>query len=74
MAEIALIVFNVAIIAVFAFFQYLNHKERKDLYDRLMSRSFVEYKDNLIPEENNFKDDSDKYIDLEIAREQIEES
>lgn len=40
--------------------------ERKDLYDRIMSPSIVEYKNNTSPEEENLKKNEDEEIDAEL--------
>jgi len=49
----------------------LASRERKDLLDRIMSRSFTEYKDNEKLEDNDFGDEESNLIDLNEAKEEI---
>lgn len=51
--------------------EYLHFKERKDMLDRLMSRSFTEYKDNTNPEPNNLEPEKDGTIDLVEAKKEL---
>ncbi len=48
-------------------------EERKDLYDRLMARNFVEYKDNVDPESNEIEDEESDIADIDDAKEEITE-
>jgi hypothetical protein len=67
MAEIIII----ALLAVQIIMVVLNYRERKDLLDRIMAKSFVEYKDNDKLEENDFGKDDPNIINLDEAKEEI---
>lgn len=49
----------------------LSYLERKDLYDRLMSRDFREYKDNTAKDEPNKEPIPDETIPVEDALDEI---
>lgn len=51
--------------------EYLSHRERKDMLDRLMSKNFQEYKDNDKQEENHLEPEDDGLLDVEDAKEKI---
>lgn len=72
----ALIVVFILQTILFLFVVYASHKERTDLYDRLMSRSLGEYKNETQEEQVNEEVVVDAgHIDLEEATiEEIEEA
>lgn len=43
-------------------------KERKDLLDRIMAKTFTEYKDNNEPEPNSFEQEDDGTEDIEFIK------
>ncbi len=52
--------------------EYLYFKERQELLDRIMSRSFDEFKNlNVKPEENHLEPEDDGTEELEVAKEEI---
>jgi hypothetical protein len=51
--------------------EYLHFKERKDMLDRLMSRSFVEYKDNTNLEPNHTEEVKDETVELAEAKSEL---
>jgi len=66
MEIIAIITLAVALLTTLV----VSHFERKDLYDRLMSSSIVEYK-SIKEEPNQIQEDDDETLSLEDAREEI---
>ncbi len=49
----------------------LHHRERREMLDRLMAKSFPEYKDHTQPEENQLENDEDDgTVPLEEAEEE----
>ena len=51
--------------------EILHHKERKDMLDRLMARSFTEFKDNEKPVESNFKTKDDGTAELDDVKDEV---
>lgn len=51
--------------------EYLHYKERKDMLDRLMARSFTEYKDNDKPEKNQLEPKDDGTVELDDAKNEL---
>jgi hypothetical protein len=62
----------IAIIIYLGVKEYLTHVERKDMLDRLMAKNLPEYKDNSQPEENEYPEEDKNLIDLDDAREELE--
>lgn len=56
-------------------FWYLDRRaadaERKDLYDRLMAKNLIEYKDNVVVEEKEEEPEPQTEFEIEDAREMI---
>jgi hypothetical protein len=65
--EIIIVVLLIGQLVMF----YFNYRERKDLLDRIMAKSLVEYKDNQKPEENDFGKDDPNLVSLDEAKEEI---
>lgn len=59
------------LVVLIAVREYITFKERKDMLDRLMSRTFEEYKDNSKPEENHLEPEDDGTESLEAAKGKI---
>ena len=70
-AIILLSAINIILVATLVYVLIQQQKERADLYDRIMSHSIVEYKDNIDLEENE-EDEEEVEIPLEEAREDIQ--
>lgn len=51
--------------------EYFSYKESKDVFDRLMSKTYQEYKDNTQPEENHLEPEDDGLSDIEDSKQQI---
>jgi hypothetical protein len=66
-----LIVLNIFTLILLFGVIFISYKERQKLLDRIMSKNYVEYVDNQKPEDNDFSDGSEKYLDLESARKEI---
>jgi hypothetical protein len=62
-----LITYSIVLIVVLV----ISHLERKDLYDRLMSKTLVEYKDNIKEEANKIAEPKDDTIPLEDAHDEL---
>lgn len=54
-----------------AYREYLHHKERGDMLDRLMARNFTEFKDNANPEPNQLEDAKDETVELVEAKDEL---
>lgn len=52
--------------------EYFTQKERATLLDRIMSRSFTEFKDNEHPEKNELEPEDDGMEDLESVKDTIQ--
>jgi hypothetical protein len=48
--------------------EYFVQKERASLLDRIMSKTYTEFKDNEHPEPNHLEDEDDGTEDLESAK------
>lgn len=57
---------------LFAYREYNNSKERNDLLDRLMSRSYKEFKTDLKHEDNDFENKDDDTIPIGEAKDLID--
>lgn len=66
-------VFIVVLTGIFIFREVLHYRETKDLLDRLMSRNYLEYKDNQNPEDNDFGEKESDLVGIEQAKEDIVE-
>lgn len=66
--EILVIVIFAALLALR---EVIHYKERKDMLDRLMARSFTEYKDNEKPEENELTPKDDGTAELVDAKDEL---
>lgn len=53
--------------------EYFTQKERSALLDRIMSRSYTEFKDNEKPEPNQIEDIDDGTEDLDFVKETIQD-
>ena len=51
--------------------EYFSYKANKDIYDRLMSRNFQEYKDNTQQEKNHLEPEEDGTSEIEDSKEDI---
>lgn len=51
----------------------ISYLERKDFNDRLMARNFTEYKDSTIKEEPNKLPEVEEQLDIEDAKDLINE-
>lgn len=51
--------------------EFLSYKERKDMLDRLMAKSFTEYKDNDKPEPNHLEPQKSDIVELVDAKEAL---
>jgi hypothetical protein len=67
----ALIFLNVITLIALLYIVYLSYKERQKLLDRIMAKNYTEFVDNEKPEDNDFTDGSEKYVDLEQAKSEI---
>jgi len=54
--------------------EYINYKERSDLLDRIMSKSFQDYKNNSVEPAKEEEVPESPYVGIEEARELIESS
>lgn len=61
-----LIIYSIVLIVVLV----ISHLERKDLYDRLMSKNIVEYK-SIKEEENKIPEENPDMIPLEDAHDEL---
>lgn len=71
LAIILLTAINFGLLVTLCYVLIQQQRERADLYDRIMSKSIVEYKDNAEPEPNEVEEEEVE-IDLADAREEIE--
>lgn len=53
--------------------EYFTQKERSALLDRIMSRSYTEFKDNEKQETNQLEDVDDGFEDLDAVKETIQD-
>jgi len=49
----------------------ISYLERQKLLDRIMAKNYNEFVDNLKPEDNDFSDGSEQFLDLEDAKKEI---
>ena len=62
----------IAISAVLIVKEFVHYKERYEMLDRLMAKNLPEFKDNVKEEENDYGKEDENLIDIEEAREEIE--
>jgi hypothetical protein len=68
---IALIALNILQLLVLLYIVYVSQKERETLLDRIMAKDYIEFVDNQKPEDNDFSDGSEQFLDLEDAKKEI---
>lgn len=57
--------------AILVLREVLHHKERTDMLDRLMARNYIEYKDNVKPEENQLEPENTELVELAEAKDEL---
>ncbi len=60
-----------ALAVLLGLFQFLAHRERSEMLDRLMAKSLPEYKDNQAPEPNEIAQTDEEVVPLEDAEEEL---